>query len=79
MVYAQFYHRGALSGIAIEACGSDSVFRLDARKKHSWHSDARARGQMLNKNLGTQYIGYLIMRGESFTRSRCISSILLPL
>lgn len=79
MVYAEFHHLSTgwnetdFSGPKelIPCCGSDGVFILDGRNSRGKQiADARARGAMLNKNLGKKIEGFIIHRGESFTNSK---------
>ena len=75
MYYAQFYQYN-LNGELAEACGSDSVFILDGRKSIlSMHKAANDRAIALNKSLNKGFAGYMIRRGETFTRSTGLSSI----
>lgn len=52
----------------IEACGSDGVFILDGRYGLSRCADA-AREECKRRK---KYVGFTIMQGETFSRSRCI-------
>lgn len=54
--YAEFYHRGVISGNLIPACGSDSIVFLDAR--HSLENQKEyARSIALQRG----FLGYRIM------------------
>lgn len=69
MIYAQFYHLGVISKTPIEACGDRSVIILDGRNSSAtWHEIAA------RECAKRGYIGWRLFRGETFTRSRAVSS-----
>lgn len=64
MTFAEFYHRGVVTGKPIPACGDRSVIILDGRNSTKTHvsiarEECRKRG----------YIGFTLNRGETFVRS----------
>ncbi len=72
MVYVQYFHKGVLSGEDIPACGDRAVVVLDGRQNlNTWKQDA----VKFNGFRRPIYTAYQIMRGESFTRSMPIGSI----
>ena len=74
MVYVQYFHKGVISRQDIPACGDRAVFVLDGRQTmQTWHRDA----VKFNGQRGRPvYTAYQLMHGETFTRSKAISSII---
>lgn len=70
MTFAEFYHRGLITGSPIAACGDRSVVILDGRNSADTHA-AVARAECLKRG----YIGFTLNRGETFTRSRKIRDL----
>ena len=74
MVYVQYFHKGAMSGQDIPACGDRAVLILDGRQTmQTWHQDAVE----ANGYRRPAYTAYQLMHGETFTRSEPISNIIL--
>ena len=72
MVYIQYFHKGAVTGQNIPACGDRAVVILDGRQTlKTWHQDA----VRFNGYRREVYTAYQIMHGESFTRSHAISAV----
>jgi hypothetical protein len=67
MIYAQFYHKGMITGKLIEAVGDRGVIILDGRNSRSTHRVIAAEECIKRK-----YAGYSLHHGESFTRSHLI-------
>jgi hypothetical protein len=67
MIYAQFYHRGMITGKLIEAVGDRGVIILDGRNSRSTHRVIAAEECIKRK-----YAGYSLHQGETFTRSHLI-------
>ena len=70
MLFAQFYQKSALGPELIESCGDRAVVIYDARcKQESTLSDASTEC----KKRG--YVAFALFHGDTFTRSRRITSI----
>ena len=70
MIYAQFYGKSAISDELIEGCGDRSVFVLDGRNTlRTQIADAKAWGARHG------WLAFKIYKGDTFTRSRPISSL----
>lgn len=68
MYYVQFFQRGAVTGKPIEACGDRAVIVLDGREsKNTMHEFSE---RECNKR---GFIGWQLMKGDTFTRSSPIS------
>ena len=70
MLYAQFYHKSAISEALVEACGDRSVYVLDGREKAKTSHDFAASQCKLRG-----YLAYALFAGETFTRSQRVSNI----
>lgn len=68
MIFAQFYQTCWFTGLPIEACGDRSVIILDGR--HTLADNISMAKEECKKR---GYIGYIICRGETFTRSNAIT------
>lgn len=81
MVFAQFYQlsTGYVAGsippcfdgprVPIEACGDRAVIVLDGRRR------LESQIQLAREECGKRgFVGFALLRGESFTRSRKITS-----
>jgi hypothetical protein len=74
MIFAQFYQTAVYPVVTdkiIEACGDRAVIILDGRNSSDTHhaisaAECKKRG----------YIAYSVHAGESFSRSRTVSSII---
>ena len=73
MYYAQFFQRAVWpvgTDKIIEACGDRSVIILDGRESRNAHHEI-ADTECTKRG----YIGYQLLKGETFTRSSPISEI----
>lgn len=70
MIYAQFFQKSAISDKITEACGDRSVVIIDGRLSAN-HVAQIARQECKKRG----YLAWQIFKGESFTRSRAISSM----
>lgn len=71
MVFAEFYHRGVMTGKLIPACGSDSVCYIDGRlalcnMKSAARDVAKRRG----------FPAFRIMRGPAFNRAAPMTELI---
>ncbi len=71
MVYAEFYHKSAVSDELIPGCGDRSVLILDGRNRletmHHFAKDfARKHG----------WLAYTINRGDSIIRSKPVTKVM---
>ncbi len=74
MVYVQYFQKSAISNDLVSACGDRSVVILDGRNNlETMQNDAR----QFNGYRRPHYPAFQIMRGESFSRSSPITSIIL--
>jgi len=69
VIYAQFFHKSAISNDLIEACGDRSVIILDGR------SPKQHRGEAGAECMSRGYKAWQLMRGPRFTDSQPISEI----
>lgn len=76
MIYAQMYITPVGDGAPIPACGTDSVLPLDARLKYT-NQCARAHYYALkmNQRLGKRFVGFCIMRGDSYLCSHPVGPL----
>lgn len=72
MVYAQFYQKSAIRNALVEATGDRGVFILDGRNSLATQkADSRAQAEKRG------YLGFRIMTGETFTRARTVTGIIV--
>lgn len=72
MIFATFYHKSAISNQLIEACGDRAVIVLDGRNTMSGRI-ALAKDECAKRG----YLGYVLHCGDTFTRSKPITSLQL--
>ncbi len=71
MKYIQFFQRSAINrNDIIEACGDRSVITLDGRYSAQTNNDIA-----FDECPKRGYVGWQIMQGESFTRSRPVTTL----
>jgi hypothetical protein len=70
MYFAQFYHRGVVTGELIEACGDRAVIVLDGRINY------RRMGEVAEHECTRRgYVAWRVFKGEAFTRCTPVSPL----
>ena len=73
MVFVQYFHKGAVSGNLIPACGDRSVVILDGRCNiNALHSHAK----QLNGVCRPRYEGYQLNKGRTLNDCKPISEVI---
>lgn len=71
MIFAQFYHKSAISEALVEACGDRAVIILDGRESRFSHERIAARECAKRK-----YLAWRLFKGDSFTRCVAVSGVI---
>ena len=72
MIFAEFYHLGAISKEPIPALGDRAVIILDGR--HSLATNCEISKEVCQAR---GFIGYRVHKGETFTRSHPVTSLIM--
>ena len=74
MTFVQYYHKGAVSGDLIPACGDRAVVILDGRNRFETMVEDAIK---FNGYRRPVYEAFQLFQGDSFTRCKAISEITL--